>query len=525
MDTENPSDYDVDAYTLNTSYRLNDTYKIVTVSGYRDMTEDRLLDFDGTADNFLTLSRDNDYDQKSVELRFEGAWDTVDLVVGAHYWDSEFTQDWITGGDFFRYVGTLDVGYDLTNNTWMPVVFAPLAVPGWTPADPVFQLNPNPAAFGGPITVSPLEACFAAPGAAAIAPGARTPEQSAIVRVFNNLRCDTGTPLTGMGSLIDQRLYETQETKSYAGFAQADWEFIENWTATVGTRYTLETKDFTAGQAYLAPVSRRDVDNFPAYVNLDNEWTKWTPKIGVSYRFTPEIMFYASYSKGFNSGGFFGVNQNIDEFVRDQYKPEKIGSYELGMKSQFFENTVQLNLAGFYNKYKDKQDISVQFDPTTDTVASVFTNIGDATYQGLELEARWVASDYVSLFASGGYLDAQYDEFFTDVNPNDDNLPNGAGIHIVDASYLTPTQAPQYTYGLGGTFTYPIGEGRLELFSKYAWVDQIETSLLNLEAGRIDSRQDLSASIGYYFRNMSFIVYGRNLTDEVIEFPFPIVPF
>jgi outer membrane receptor protein involved in Fe transport len=521
VDTENPSEFDVDAYTLNTRYRLNDTFTIATVSGYRDMTEDRLLDFDGSADNFITLSRNNDYDQKSVELRLEGTWDKATLTTGVQYWDSEFTQDWVTGGDFWKYVGSLG-GYDLRDNTWMPVVFAPTAVPGWTPADPLFQLNPAPAAFGGPITVSPLEGCFAAPGAAAIAPGSRTPEQAAIVRVFGNTRCDTGTPLTGMGALIDQRLYETQETKAYAAFAQGDWEFIENWTATVGIRYTRETKDFTAGQAYLASVSRRGVDNFPEYVDLDNEWTKWTPKVGVSFRFTPEIMFYASYSEGFHSGGFFGVNQNVADFVRDQYKPEKIGSYEVGMKSQFFENTVQLNVAGFYNKYKDKQESSVQFDPTTNTVATVFDNVADATYQGVELEARWVASEYVSLFASGGYLDAQYDTFETDINPNDNALPGG-GV-IVDASYLTPTQAPEYTYGLGGTFTYPIGEGRLELFGKYAWVDQIETSLLNLSAGRIDSREDVSASIGYYFRNMSFIAYGRNLTDEVVEFPFPIVP-
>ena len=523
VDTKNPSSYDVDAYTLNMSYDLNEQFKLVSVTGYRDMTEDRLLDFDGSADNFITLSRNNDYKQTSQELRLEGAWDKFTLVTGGQYWDSKFTQDWITGGDFWKYVGSL-AGYDLRNNTWMPVVFAPTAIPGWAPGAPLFGLNPAPAAFGGPITVSPLEGCFAAPGAAAIAPGARTAEQAAIVRVFGNTRCDTGTPLTGMGSLIDQRLYETQETESYAAFAQADWEFIENLTLTAGVRYTQETKDFKAGQAYLASVSRRGVDNFPAYADLDNEWTKWTPKVGLSYRFTPDIMFYGSYSEGFHSGGFFGVNQNIADFNRDQYKPEKIGSYEAGMKSQFFENTVQFNVAAFYNNYKDKQESSVQLDPTTNTVATVFSNVADATYQGVELEAQWVASEHLTLFASGGYLDAEYDEYMADVNPNDDNLPNGGGIDIIDASYLTPTQAPEYTYGVGGTFTYPIGEGNIELFTKYAWVDEIETSLLNLQLGQVDSREDLSASIGYYFRKMSLVLYGRNLTDETIEVPFPIIP-
>jgi iron complex outermembrane receptor protein len=229
-------------------------------------------------------------------------------------------------------------------------------------------------------------------------------------------------------------------------------------------------------------------------------------------------MFYGSYSEGFHSGGFFGVNQNIADFVRDQYKPEKIGSYEAGMKSQFFDNTVQLNIAAFYNKYKDKQESSVQLDPTTNTVATVFSNVADATYQGIEVETQWVQSEYLSLFATGGYLDAKYDSFETDVNPND-------GVPLIqDASYLTPRNAPKYTYGVGGTFTYPIGEGRVELFTKYSWVDKIQTDLLNLKIGEVDSREDLSASIGYYFRNMSLVLYGRNLTDETFEVPFPIAP-
>jgi iron complex outermembrane receptor protein len=475
VDTPNPSSFDVDAYTLNMTYKLSDNFQLVSVTGYRDMTEDRLLDFDGSSDNFITLSRDNNYDQKSQELRLEGTWDKVTLVTGVHYWDSKFTQNWITGGSFWQYLGTT-FGVDFSNNTWLPFPFGPAVAP----------------------PVSPLQACWGG--------------------AFGNIKCDTGASLTGLGDPFDQRLYETQETKSYAGFAQADWEFIENWTLTAGVRYTDEKKDFTAGQAYLAPVSRRGIDNFPGYANLDNKWTKWTPKVGLAYQFRPDIMFYTSYSEGFHSGGFFGVNQNIADFVRDQYKPEEIGSYEAGMKSQFFENTVQLNVAGFYNKYKNKQESSVQLDPTTNTVATVFSNVADATYKGLEVEAQWVQSEYLSLFATGGWLDAKYDSFETDVNANDgQNL-------IVDASYLTPRNAPKYTYGLGGTITYPVGEGHVELFTKYSWVDSIETSLLNLKIGRVDSREDLSASIGYFYRNMSVSLYGRNLTDQTFEVPFPIVP-
>ncbi len=64
----------------------------------------------------------------------------------------------------------------------------------------------------------------------------------------------------------------------------------------------------------------------------------------------------------------------------------------------------------------------------------------------------------------------------------------------------------------------------MEVFTKYSWVDEVETSLLNLAIGKVDSREDLSASIGYFYKNMSLSLYGRNLTDETFEVPFPIVP-
>jgi outer membrane receptor protein involved in Fe transport len=512
VDTANPSQFDVDAYTLNMSYQLNDTVKLVSVTGYRDMVEDRLLDFDGSSANHITIARDNDFDQISEELRLEMTWDKVTAVAGAYYYEAKFTQDWITGGEFWKFVGSLS-GYDLTNNTWIDPVFAPLfGLPG------LFAPNPFIAANGGPIGVSPLQACWNTPGIAATPAASRTAEEAAILARFGNVRCDTGATLAGLGPNFTQRLYETQTTTNYAYFFQADWEFLENWTLTLGTRYTDEKKDFKAGQAYLAPVARNNVNNFPAYAKLDNQWTKWTPKVGVSWRFSPDIMFYTSYSEGFHSGGFFGVNQNVADFVRDQYAPEEVKTYEVGMKSRFFDNRVQLNMTYFDNEYTDKQEQSVQVDPTTNTVATVFSNVADASYKGLEIEAQWVASEHLNVFATMGWLDASYDKFRTDINPND-----GMDV-IVDASFLTPRNAPEYTYGVGGTFNYPVGPGDVELFTKYSWVDKIETNLLNLDVGRLDSREELSASIGYYLEKMSIVLYGRNLTDDTFEVPFLIQP-
>ena len=333
---------------------------------------------------------------------------------------------------------------------------------------------------------------------------------------FAPIACDTGAPADDpgwQGPELTQLLFEDQVTKSIALFAQADYEIMPDWTVTLGLRWTKEKKDFIGAQSYLAPVSRAYVHNHPSAADLSQTWKEVSPKAGVSYQFSDDVLFYVSYSEGFHSGGFFGVNQNTRDFERDQYDPEFANSWEVGMKGQFLENRLQFNSTVFYNDFEDKQEQAVQLDQDTKTVATVFSNVAKAVYWGIELEAQLVLNQYVNLFATYGYLDAEYKDFMTDLNPNDDTL----GQKIEDATHLRPRNAPENTYGVGGTATFPVGPGQIELYAKYNFVDEIETSLVNIEFGRVASRDYINASVGYSWRNMSVNLYGRNLTDEVTE--------
>ena len=157
-------------------------------------------------------------------------------------------------------------------------------------------------------------------------------------------------------------------------------------------------------------------------------------------------------------------------------------------------------------------------DTTTNTVATKFDNVADAEYMGVEVELQWVVSEYISTFASLGWLDAEYKEFETDLNPND-NVDL-----IEDATHLIPRSAPEFTYALGGTLTLPVGPGEFEVYVKYDWIDTIETSLVNISFNQVASRENLMASAGYHWNNMSLVLYGRNLTDEQFETPAVIDP-
>ncbi len=488
-DVPNPASFDVEAITLNMTYQFTDNLQVVSITAYRDMKEDRLLDFDGTSADFITIDRDNNYNQFSQEVRLEGNWDSsigmINFVAGIHYWRSEFRQDWVTGGQFWDFIGLLNVpelggAYAFSSNTWF---------------DPVLAAD----VWGA---LSPLEVC--------------------LIGGFGNTRCDSESDIVnGLGAGLVQKLYEEQVTKSIAVFAQADWEFIPGWTLTAGVRWTEEKKDFIAGQAYLASLDRVDVFNFPAFADLNNKWTDTSLKFGLSWQATDDILLYFSYAEGFHSGGFFGVNQNVADFERDQYDPEFAKTYEFGVKSQFFDNRVQANLALFYNDFTDKQEQSVQFDPSTNTVATVFSNVADAVYKGVELELTALVTENFTIFGSLGYLDASYKSFLIILDPTCTDISCAE-----DGSFLTPRNAPEWVFGIGGSYIIPLGnDGELEFFIKYDWVDEVEGTLTNNPGSQGPSVENLQASISYRQGGYLFTVFGRNLTNDRNElFVQPIAP-
>ncbi|MFM8354823.1 MAG: hypothetical protein ACKOBM_07950, partial [Gammaproteobacteria bacterium] len=87
---------------------------------------------------------------------------------------------------------------------------------------------------------------------------------------------------------------------------------------------------------------------------------------------------------------------------------------------------------------------------------------------------------------------------------------------------LTPRNAPESTIGAGGTVRIPVGPGAVEIYGKYAWVDEVETNLLNTPLGQLDPRKDVTASVGYVADRWSVVAFGRNLTDEEAEIFTPI---
>lgn len=458
LDTEHDAENDVKAYTLNLSYDVNDNITLRAISSLREQDEYRIYDYDGSAAPMITIERWNEYEQTSHEFRFEGQFEKSSLVAGVYLWESEFTQDWVTGGQFWR---TLFGGLVGTKEGWA-------TCQGTNGFDnPFFPINCDRSIEGG----------FDGP--------------------------------------ITQILYETQETESTAAFFQYERDVTDKLAVTVGARWTEEEKHFIAGQAYLSNVAAQRNRQFIGYADLTNKWDETSLKVGATYQIDEDRMVYFSVSEGFHSGGFFGVNQNIRDFERDQYDPEYATSTEIGFKSTLLDNRLRFNMAAFRNEFEDKQESFVKIDPDTKTVASVFDNAAEVLYEGIELEILYAATRDLRLFFNGGWLDANYEEFTTDITPTD------GVVNVVDASFLEPRNAPEYTVGLGFNYTRQLANGELDIFAKYTKVADYETDVLNLNAGRTagGNSEDISATIGYFVDNWSISLYGKNLTDEQIEWP------
>jgi len=487
------------AYTLNMSYKLSPNLTAVSVTGYRKQNEKASEDFDGSSTNFINISTDAHYHQFSEEVRLQGNWDTslgkINGVLGAYYWNSYFDRRWVTSGDFWTFVSDIS-GYDLKDNVWT-------GSPASNPSD-------TAAATGFP---DPISACLAP---------RTTP---ALQAAFGRVQCDPTGPkggvagVGGYGPGLLNILYEKQWTDSMAGFARADWEFMPNLILTAGVRYTWERKHFIGYQSYIAPLVNVNNNAFPSSADLTNSWTQLTPTVALSYQMTPSVLWYASFSEGWHSGGFFGVNQNSADFLQNQYKPETAKSYELGMKGQFFDHRVQLNLAGFLNDFANKQESSIQFDKTTNTVVTVFTNVGGLRYEGLEAELQWVVTHRFNIAASFGYLHAKYTNLLIGY-PSNQTGP----VPIVNATFLIPRAAPKVTLGGSANYTLPLGPGDLTLGAKVNWVDSEYGSLYNESTSFVPSHTDVSASLSYAYNNYKATIFGRNLTGFRHETPVFIAP-
>ena len=212
-------------------------------------------------------------------------------------------------------------------------------------------------------------------------------------------------PVVTPGNYNFARAHNITNTDAYAIFGEATYALSDRLSLTGGLRWTNEEKQFTFDNKVLNLAGQVTGQSIAG--QADKIFSAVTPKLSAQFQWTPDVLQYVTYSKGFKSGGFDNRATRLDLASRP-FAPENVNTYETGLKTQLFDHRARVNLAVFYNDYKDLQ---VSYSDPAYPGNSVRGNAGKAHTYGVELESDVRVTERLGVQASAGYLFGVYDTY------------------------------------------------------------------------------------------------------------------
>ena len=295
------------------------------------------------------------------------------------------------------------------------------------------------------------------------------------------------------------------ETRSASVFGQGIFDVTDKFALTGGIRVTSEEKDFEGNGAAGSRIDDANFDNVSYSVKAD-------------YDLSSDHMVYMSYATGFKSGGW-----SPDAFsptaVYTPVNEEEVGTFELGMRSEFWDNRFQLNSTYFFSNYKD-----LQIGATVPGVGFTRFNVPETEISGLEFEWRFVPTDAFTLSGNIGLLDAEY----TDVT---DGLTNPAIGGLTNAGVPCPggvateacaldlnlKNAPEYKASIAATYKQNLFGGEMTYSGDINFEDNAWTLVANAPSlAQVEIPTLVNGRIKYQPESAgwSVAVWGKNLSDE-----------
>ncbi len=347
------------------------------------------------------------------------------------------------------------------------------------------------------------------------------------------------------GSSTDRTF--NQEGEVIALFAQGTWSVSEALRLTVGGRYTEEKKDAnrqqrhkanaTFGGQYMPAVTADPVSGaynvlygifaIEAYDQINGKLddSSFSPVVTMEWDANPDTMVYATWTKGYKSGGFDArSNGHPDASVNNglksgaaitgswEFANEEATSVELGSKMSLADGAAELSVAWYMTDYTDLQ-VS-QFDGT---LGFNVTNAGEAKVKGIEADGRWALTDNITLTGSVAYLDFNYEKF-----PNSQcyfQQEDTDGDKLCDAGGKRKEFTPELQANLGAAWASEMSNG-LELnasldvsfMDEYLYAANLDPRSKQDAYSMVNARIALAGSEGAW----ELALLGRNLTDETV---------
>ncbi len=311
------------------------------------------------------------------------------------------------------------------------------------------------------------------------------------------------------------------DTRSYAVFGDFDFSLGDRWRLELGGRWTRDEKEGTVFKAnYLglgSPISGRAVSPFQILTNYTNAraFEEFTPHVSLTYALADHVNLYASYGRGFKSGGFdMRGDATATPATVNGYDPEVVDSYELGFKGLFFDDRLRLSAAVFHSAYDGQQITSQQVNAAGTGVVSFVDNVGSSRIDGAELEMHARLSEAFSIDFDLGYIDAAFQSYLAYVpNPS----PPPAFIQQDVSSQRQFQNTPRWNGSIAANYRFDLhGAGDLNIRGAMSF--RSDTSMFETPVPAIDQAAyqlyDLSAVWTSQSQHWRLGVYGRNLGDE-----------
>jgi iron complex outermembrane recepter protein len=217
-------------------------------------------------------------------------------------------------------------------------------------------------------------------------------------------------------------------TEAWAAYTQLDFNVTDQLKLTAGVRYTDEDKVYNFSDnrpaCQVTPVPATCIDN-ANFVSVDNDLNPatpnitipraqnikiWTPRFALNYKPNEDILLFASATRGFKSGGQSARSTAVRLLL--PFDAETVWSYELGLRSEWFNRKLRFNLTGFYADTQDLQGgsafVTTNLATGAQSLSFVTRNFADFRNKGLEFDITALPIPGLNITISGGYQDAEY---------------------------------------------------------------------------------------------------------------------
>lgn len=211
------------------------------------------------------------------------------------------------------------------------------------------------------------------------------------------------------------------DTLNYAAFGEATWNISDDWRLVLGARYTHDKIDFDferSSESAFQPV----IDPFSKDVTEDDTSGKAT----LEWNATEDMLLYAAYVQGYK-GPAFNITTGSTPENTQPADPETSESFEVGIKSNWFDNRLVLNVSVFHTEYDDFQAQATESELILDEDGNpvdqngdgeddrkfsfILTNVGEVTTEGIEMDIMAQPTDNLTLFGGLAWIDAQIDDY------------------------------------------------------------------------------------------------------------------